>query len=43
MAYSLASHPSRESTKIEGIVNIMKDINPTNGDFVKSIVRLTTI
>lgn len=42
VAYRLASQPSTDSTIIEGMVNIINDIKPTNGDFVNNIVKLTT-
>lgn len=43
VAYSLASHPSSDSTKTEGIVKIINDMNPTKGDLVSSMDKLTTI
>lgn len=42
VAYRLASQPSSESTTTDGIVKIINEINPTNGDFVNNIVKLTT-
>jgi hypothetical protein len=38
----LANQPNNYNTNIEGIVNIINDRNPPNGDLVNSIVKLTS-